>query len=307
VPLPSWLTTPAGASTSRRTIGRFLAGRYRARVAFTIYIAALAILWLAIVLRLQNSFALLSSAIGSIGFAVAFLLPFICCCVVFVGTWRSLRRAKYGHGALRANATELGQLLMLVTAFLTAFWSIFEVPTSFRAIDNARELPFLDSPWSVRADGHRLRIAGPIYPGLLAAVEKALAGNPAIRIVVLDSPGGDAVEGMRVGDLVKGKHLATGVNRDCESACTYIFAAGTERILLPPGRLGFHGARTSFWEFSVGNWGEEFLVSYGIDRAFAHKALGIAPASMWFPTPAELLAAHVITSTTVPPGIKATQ
>jgi hypothetical protein len=145
-----------------------------------------------------------------------------------------------------------------------------------------------------------LRISGPIDVGLLAAVEKALAGNSAIRIVVLDSPGGDTTEGLRVAETVRHKHLATGVNGECASACTFIFAAGTERILLPSGRLGFHGCRDVFRYFTCSTWQlEDFLVNSGIERAFARKALGVAPEDIWFPTPAELLAAHVITRTSV--------
>jgi fumarate reductase subunit D len=288
-----------GSAAAAVRVQHFLHGRDHAGLAVSAYVAALAILWAAIFLRLQNFDTLTSSAIGSVAFALAFLLPFICFSLVLIGTWQSLRRAKKGSSALGRNVAELAQLGVLATAVLTVLWATFDVPKSFRAISNAREL-LREPQWGVHADGYELRVTGPIDVGLFPAVDKALADNPAIRIVVLDSPGGDVDEAMRVAAMVKLRRLSTGVNRDCSSACTIIFAAGTERILLPSGTLGFHGCRDALAYFPCRNSAEEnLLVTYGVDRAFVHKALAIAPESIWFPTPAELLAAHVITSTTV--------
>jgi hypothetical protein len=292
-------TRAVGSATAAVRVQHFLHGRDHAGLAVAAYVAALAVLWAAIFLRLQNFYTLTSSAIGSVGFALTFLLPFACFSLVLIGALRSLQRVKHGRGALRANVAEVAQFGVLATAFLTVLWATLDVPKSFRAISYAREL--LRGPqWSVRADGHRLRVTGPIDEGLSAAVGRALADNPAIRIVVLDSPGGNVDEAMQVAAMVGLRRLSTGVSRRCSSACTIIFAAGTERILLPSGKLGFHGCRDALEYFPCRNTAEEdLLVTYGVDRAFAHKALGIAPERIWFPTPAELLTAHVITSTSV--------
>ncbi len=285
-------------------VQHFLLGRCRAGLAVAAYIAALAVLWAAIALRLQNFYTLTSSAIGSVGFALAFLLPFACFSLILIGALRSLQRVKQGRSALRRNAAELVQFCVLATALLTVLWATFDVPKSIRALSNAREL-LREPQWSVRADGYRLRVTGPIDVGLFAAVERALIDNDAIRIVVLDSPGGDLDEAMRVAAMVRLRRLTTGVSRRCSSACTIIFAAGAQRILLPSGKLGFHGCRDALDYFRcVDSEEEDLLVTYGVDRGFVHKALGIAPDMMWFPASTELLAAHVITSTTVP-GIKA--
>jgi hypothetical protein len=289
----------AARATVPAPVQHFVLGHCRAGIAVAAYVAALAVLWAAIVLRLQNFNTLTSSAIGSVGFALAFLLPFACFGLILIGALRSLQRVKQGRSAFRRNVAELAQFGVLATALLTLLWATWDVPKSFRAISNAWEL-LREPQWSVRADGYRLRVTGPIYVGLFPAFEKALADNPAIRIVVLDSPGGDVDEAMRVAAMVRLRRLSTGVNRDCSSACTIIFIAGTERILLPSGKLGFHGCRDTLMDLPCRNSAEEdLLVNYGVDRAFLHKALGIAPERIWFPTPAELLAAHVITSTTV--------
>jgi hypothetical protein len=265
--------------------------------------------WAAVYRRLRNFDTLTSSAIGLVGFALAFLLPFVCFGPILIGTWRSLRRAKKGSSALLANLTELAQIGVLVTAGFTVLWATFDLPKSLRALAYASKQQRQEPQWSVRADGYRLRITGPIEGGLFAAVDKALAGNSTIRIVVLDSPGGDVDEATRVAKTVRRKHLSTGVSRECSSACTTIFAAGTTRILLPPGKLGFHGCRVDVLSyFPCSNSAEdELLVSYGLDRAFVHKASEISPEEIWYPPTAELLAAHVITSTTVPPGIRSSQ
>jgi hypothetical protein len=300
-PEPSRLGTAGavGSATAAVRVQNFLLGRCHAGLAVAAYVAALAGLLVAIFLRLQNFDTLTSSAIGSVGFALAFLLPFAGFSLVLIGALRSLQRVKQGPSVFRRNIAELAQFGVLATAFLPVLWATFDVPKSFRAISNAREL-LREPQWSVSADGNTLRVTGPIDVGLLPAVEKALADNPAIRIVVLDSPGGDVGEAMRVAASVRLRRLSTGVSRRCASACTFIFAAGTERILLPSGKLGFHGCRDALAYFPCRIPAEEdLLVTYGVDRAFAHKALGIAPEKIWFPTPAELLAAHVTTSTTI--------
>jgi hypothetical protein len=216
-----------------------------------------------------------------------------------IGTLRSLQRLKQRLNPFHRNIAELAQVGVLATAVLTMLWATFDVPKSFRAMSNAREL-LRDPQWSVRADGYKLHVTGPIDVGLFPVVEKVLADNPEIRIVVLDSPGGDVDEAMRVATMVRLRRLVTGVSRRCSSACTIIFAAGIERILLPSGKLGFHGCSDALAYFPCRNSAEEdLLVNYGVDRTFAHRALGIAPERIWIPTPAELLAAHVITSTTV--------
>jgi hypothetical protein len=285
-------------NTLSSAIRRFLTGKCGAGLSVSVYALTLVALWAATILRVRNFWTLTSSAIGLMAFALAYLLPFACFIFTLIGAFLSLRRVKQGKGMLRRNIAELAQLSVLATALPTALWATFDVPKSFRAFSEARGL-LRETQWTVRPNGHVLHVTGPIDDGLAAAVQKALADNSTIRIVELDSPGGDVGEAMRVAERVRLTRLSTGVSRRCSSACTLIFAAGMERILLPSGKLGFHGCRDLLEYFYCWNSKEEdLLVDYGVDRAFVHKALEVPSQKIWFPTPAELLAAHVITSTT---------
>ena len=131
-------------------------------------------------------------------------------------------------------------------------------------------------------------------------MEKAIAVNPGVRIVVLDSPGGFVDEGIRIGHALKQSGLATGVDHRCASACTLAFAAGKDRILLPPGRLGFHGCHDVAW-YSYCNIAEseDYLVANGVDVQFVRKAMRVDPRKIWYPDTSELLAARVVTSTAI--------
>lgn len=143
----AFVVAAAARATVPAPVRHFLLGRCHAGIAVATYLAALAVLWAAIILRLQNFGTLTSSPIGSVGFALAFLLPFICFSLVLIGTWQSLRRAKKGSGVLLQNLMELGQFGVLSTALPTLLWATFDVPKSFRAISNAREL-LREPQWS---------------------------------------------------------------------------------------------------------------------------------------------------------------
>lgn len=65
-------------------------------------------------------------------------------------------------------------------------------------------------------------------------------------ILVLDSPGGNLVEGLEIGRAVHERAMATGVGPGmvCASACALIWAAGNYKAMAPSSLIGFHAA----WE-----------------------------------------------------------
>ena len=95
--------------------------------------------------------------------------------------------------------------------------------------------------------GDQLILSGPVVVGDAWKVRRALAGNPAIRKVILrNSPGGDVATGYEIGDLIREKGLRTAVSGYCFSSCSRMFLGGKERVFtddypLVLTHVGFHG------------------------------------------------------------------
>ena len=145
-----------------------------------------------------------------------------------------------------------------------------------------------------------IRISGEFTPGLGQRVEREIQQHPALRLVALQSPGGDLEEGYRVAEAIHAHHLATTVDSYCDSACTIAFVAGSERILEKNAHLGFHKCAAELWFQNCTKESaeqEKTFEALGIDSAFIHKALQVPNSSVWYPTAEELKAAHVITAT----------
>jgi hypothetical protein len=99
--------------------------------------------------------------------------------------------------------------------------------------------------------------------------------------------------------LIKARNLSTYVASDCLSACTIIFLSGTERLISPGGKLGFHQpdfpGLTSKERQEILADQEQRLEQLGVSPAFAHKANMATPDDMWYPAISELVAEHVVT------------
>jgi hypothetical protein len=135
--------------------------------------------------------------------------------------------------------------------------------------------------------------------GAADALAAALDRAPGARTVVLDSGGGWLREGRLVAAVISQRGLATYVDGRCSSACTLAFLAGKERTLGPHGRLGFHQVR-SIGRSDLGRWLEigrtrSMYESAGLPTDFVERVAATPPEKMWYPTEAELRAAHVIT------------
>lgn len=62
-----------------------------------------------------------------------------------------------------------------------------------------------------------------------------------LRRIILESPGGNVAEGMRVAEVIRSNNFMTLVGGECASACAMVlYPAGRYFILLDGGRLGFH-------------------------------------------------------------------
>ena len=116
---------------------------------------------------------------------------------------------------------------------------------------------------------------------------------------MLAGPGGRASVGFALYDMFRERRLATRVDGDCASACTFAFLGGVERSISPGGRLGFH--RASFPGMGDNDMYESnrdmrrFLIDGArLTPQFADRVFATPPDSIWVPTPQELLAGRVI-------------
>lgn len=64
---------------------------------------------------------------------------------------------------------------------------------------------------------------------------------PRVRLY-LESDGGNLIEAMKIGRLVRSEMIETviDVDKSCSSACVFVFAAGVERTMLYGAELGLH-------------------------------------------------------------------
>lgn len=99
--------------------------------------------------------------------------------------------------------------------------------------------------------GQAISISGEIVANDVALFEAMVAGADArgqpVRSVVLNSPGGLVLGGMRIADTVHTRHLDAIVpgGARCASSCFLIFAAGGHRLVGEDAQIGVHSATRS--------------------------------------------------------------
>lgn len=280
-----------------------------------VYVVSLVVLGGATYARMALEEAALRSAWGLVIFLLGFLIPFASFVWATVFAWRRLAGAK--RAALTAdsshprlwrflwsNLAEAGQIIILVTALPVLLWgAVIELPTAAATVREARGMLTPSPPryriWYSKPDGRVLHVEGELTDGIAEAVSQAInvSPSPPTRLVILDSPGGLVEEGMRLAGIIRQHGLDTGVDRRCASACTFAFMGGVQRVLFPPGRLGFHGCHDPLWFVPCDSAeGRAFLTSNGVDPNFVRQGLvRTAPDTIWYPSTDELIRARIVT------------
>ena len=192
-------------------------------------------------------------------------------------------------GAAAAAIIAVGALLAdRAVPALVEMWNIYSGDTALNQL-------------AVRlgGDGATLYVEGSYGIGGDELVRRALDQNPGIRTVVLAGPGGRLSVGFELYDMFHERKLATRVDDECASACTFAFLGGVERSISPGGRLGFH--RGSFPGLSDNDLFETnrdlrrfLLYTAKLAPQFVDRVLATPPDDIWEPTPQELLAGRVI-------------
>ncbi|WP_417700986.1 ATP-dependent Clp protease proteolytic subunit [Pseudophaeobacter sp.] len=156
---------------------------------------------------------------------------------------------------------------------------------------------------ALSSDGTAIVFDGEITFGLTKALKALMLRHPEVRRIGLSSPGGHIYEARGVAKLVQAQEVSTQALGLCASACTLIFAAGTQRVLAPQAQLGFHG-------YSLDVFGglpqidltaeqekdRRFLISQGISDDFINQVYATAPTELWRPSPDVLRRAGVLTT-----------
>jgi len=118
-------------------------------------------------------------------------------------------------------------------------------------------------------------------------------------VVFLDSPGGNTVTAMWIGERVRDQRLATAVADDakCASACALIWIAGNERYMGARARIGFHSARAT-WDKNSPKYNQphvtgnaviaKYLQNLGLKEREGVRLISAPPTSMTWVTPSAL-------------------
>ncbi|MGH7994925.1 MAG: hypothetical protein ACREFX_01080 [Opitutaceae bacterium] len=216
-----------------------------------------------------------------------------------VGIWRSATRYGEFHGRRLAPICAKA-FVILSGLFLVHFYAT-------KAVVQGRELLAIvrgDPGWTpftavVDPSGRELTIHGNLQSGCHWEFERVLADSPKVRTILIDSPGGRLAEGERIAAEVRRRRLDTRAVGDCESAATVVFLAGVHRTLGPRGTLGFHSP--SLPEASAPlKFAMQFQLDFdmraaGVSEVFVRRTLRTSPDSMWYPSPAVMRAAGVLT------------
>lgn len=212
------------------------------------------------------------------------------------GVWRAAHRHVARGGSRFAGwPVKLGALLgALVLAAAVTFDAVPDFkeygPVAFGP--PARDLYAL----RILRGGTEIALSGELEWGIGADFEEALARNPGVRIVHLDSIGGRIFEGQRLAESIRRRRLTTYVAHRCESACVRVLAAGEERWLSrravvglhrPWGRSSLASLRRSADELTA------YLASRGVDRSIGERGAATPSSKMWHPSHEEIFGAHL--------------
>jgi ATP-dependent protease ClpP protease subunit len=136
--------------------------------------------------------------------------------------------------------------------------------------------------------GDLISIDGQIGPNDFDVFKAKASPVSGRSVVFLNSPGGNLVAALQIGEFIRLKGWATIVPSECYSSCALIWLAGTERMMPANAKIGFHAASMDNKEIGVGNaligtYLNRLGLSYGA-VAFVTQA---SPDEITYLTPAE--------------------
>ena len=217
--------------------------------------------------------------------------------------WPALRALWMGTEGARGRLARAGaQSIRIAAAVVVAFAVILIAAMGVNnrgliSVAAGRD-PYRDSRVAL-AGPTQAEIRGPLGAGIASRLATLLRSRPEIRVVHLNSPGGWIREGELLARLIRDAHLDTYTSTGCASACTLAFLAGGTRAVAADARIGFHAASGDGMDPVYVRGGTQLMAAQlravGAPESFVARAMATPPSDMWWPDPALLLSAHVIT------------
>lgn len=152
--------------------------------------------------------------------------------------------------------------------------------------------------YQVSVHGRLLEVSGSITFGLADAVRAAIAANPQLRRVRLNSGGGSLSEAQKLRAIIIEHDLDTDSSEGCSSACVSAYIGGRQRLLRSSARIGLHlprnpgfglrGPLTPAYAAELG-----YFASRGVPPWFLQRWIA-SGREFWYPTPLQLWQAGIV-------------
>lgn len=91
-------------------------------------------------------------------------------------------------------------------------------------------------------------IVGPITPDIWAKARELILADGSIKIMYVDSNGGDVLSALKLAEVVREKNIRLVVAGRCFSACAnYLFVGSRRKDILPGSLIAIHGKQINLW------------------------------------------------------------
>jgi hypothetical protein len=111
---------------------------------------------------------------------------------------------------------------------------------------------------------------------------------PGKATAILNSPGGNLLAALAVGEFIRLRGWSTYVSDECDSACALIWLGGSPRMMTTDAKIGFHAASINGQETGVGNAAlGAYLNRLGLSYEAVIYATKTGPNSITYLTPGE--------------------
>jgi hypothetical protein len=214
-----------------------------------------------------------------------------------VGVWRSSNKhVSRGGSSAWAGIAKIAVAISIagMTAGLSQIYGPLIREVAPLAVGNDRLGPFTVT---VVNGGRTILVQGALRQGAADEIGKVLDATPSATSLVLSSHGGRLFEAGRLAGMVRQRSLSTGVADFCESACTYVFLAGKERMATRDAKFGFHNP--AFPVSDLFDSGREYQSRIyreaGLPNWFIEHVKRLSAEEMWYPDYYELFHARVVT------------